>query len=66
MSTEGTSKGHGGPQTEEKSLVVITNVSKMSTECSTGEQNTAHTAQQSVESNDWDHAKIGATQTSTL
>eukprot|EP00974_Lingulodinium_polyedra_P046916 4497793-Lingulodinium_polyedra.AAC.1 len=63
MSTEGTSKGHGGPQTDKRSPVVITNVSKMSTECSSGDHNAAHTAHKSVEHNDLDHAKIGATQT---
>eukprot|EP00974_Lingulodinium_polyedra_P132356 11221387-Lingulodinium_polyedra.AAC.1 len=66
MSTEGTSKGHGGPQTEENSPAVITSVSKMSTECSSGDQNAAHFAQKSAENNDLDHAKIGATQRSTL
>eukprot|EP00974_Lingulodinium_polyedra_P134090 11228097-Lingulodinium_polyedra.AAC.1 len=38
----------------------------MSSECSSGDQNAAQTAQKCVENHDLYHAKFGATQTSTL
>eukprot|EP00974_Lingulodinium_polyedra_P121744 11180118-Lingulodinium_polyedra.AAC.1 len=63
MPTAGASKGHGGPRTKEKSPMVITSMSKMSTECSSGDQSAVHTAQKYVESYDLDHAKFGTKQT---
>eukprot|EP00974_Lingulodinium_polyedra_P049872 4798028-Lingulodinium_polyedra.AAC.1 len=38
----------------------------MSTECSLGDQNVAHTAQKCVDNCNVDHAKFGATQTPPL